>query len=597
MTLKSRYKKFLKLSRLASVTIREFGFSYFINAAYLQLKREKLAIFSPDPDFPRKEQPYSQVKAYHEWLRIHQIHAFEEKEFEEELSKFSKLPTIAVILQVTERNKDQLKESLKSIISQPYRNLKVYLHSSDEDIRDASELMSSTKSSISHQILITSNDLNQLCMSINEDYMMFMTSGDLLTKNALYLIIKSLNSTNENYDIIYSDEDQLSENRRINPFFKPDWSPDLFLSYDYISNFYLVNSKIFIQSGGFNDKLLETNHYDLLLRLTEITDKICHIPTVLISCEKRIRSATIYEKEVLEVLSRTLKRRNLEGIPKKGKIENTFKIDLTLKNEPKVSIIIPTKDNFDLLQRCIKTLKIKTSYKNYEIIIIDNNSSNKETLSYLTSLPHNIIRYQHPFNFSKMNNLVASKLSTDYLLFLNDDTAILEPEWLTEMVKICQQKGIGIVGAKLVFSNNMIQHAGMVILPSGAGFHPLQGVNGNNPGYFGSLNTVRNCSSVTGACLLIKKEVFDMIGGFDNNFDLYYGDTDLCLKTIERGYRVVYTPYARILHEGSSKIKEHSTRFYTVENHYHFVKKWPMVKKGDPFYNPNLTWDYKIDIS
>ncbi|TSA18895.1 MAG: glycosyltransferase, partial [Nitrosopumilales archaeon] len=209
--------------------------------------------------------------------------------------------------------------------------------------------------------------------------------------------------------------------------------------------------------------------------------------------------------------------------------------------------------------------------------------------------PYTVIKYNSPFNFSKINNIGASNASGDYLLFLNDDTAPLESNWLSEMLSLGLQKNIGIVGPKLVLGNNTIQHAGLTFLKTGAGFHPLQGVDSDSAGYFYTLNVVRNFSAVTGACLLINKKIFDQVGGFSEEFDLYYGDADLCLKVLKYGYRVVYTPYAKLLHQGSSSIKEQTRSFFAVENHYMFIKKWPYLKNGDPFYNPNLTWDYRID--
>ena len=195
---------------------------------------------------------------------------------------------------------------------------------------------------------------------------------------------------------------------------------------------------------------------------------------------------------------------------------------------------------------------------------------------------------------SKICNLAASHATGDYLLFLNDDAAPLEREWLSEMLSICQQENVGIVGAKLVLASNAIQHAGVALLETGAAFHPMQRLDGNSKGYFGFLNVIRNCSAVTGACLLIRKKIFDKVNGFDDKFDLYYQDVDLCLKVEKEGRRIVYTPYALLLHQGSSSIKKQSRAFFAVENHYKFLKKWPNLRKGDPYYNTNFGWDYKI---
>jgi GT2 family glycosyltransferase len=195
-----------------------------------------------------------------------------------------------------------------------------------------------------------------------------------------------------------------------------------------------------------------------------------------------------------------------------------------------------------------------------------------------------------------MNNLAVKESSGDLLLFLNDDTKVLDPNWLDELVSVCMQSDVGAVGPKLIFSDNTIQHAGMVFLNTGAGFHPGMRLEKNTDTYHNIINVMRDYSAVTGACLLVKKDVFTKIGGFDDQFDVYYGDSDLCLKIIESGYRVVYTPFTELLHEGSNSIQfwHSGASFFDVENHQLFLKKWSYLKNGDPFYNSNLDWDYSI---
>ena len=216
-------------------------------------------------------------------------------------------------------------------------------------------------------------------------------------------------------------------------------------------------------------------------------------------------------------------------------------------------------------------------------------------MEYYDSLDCKIISYAEPFNFSKMNNLGYTKSHGDYILCLNDDTKALDPDWLTEMVSICQQNDVGIVGAKLLHSNGTIQHAGAVFLKSGSGFHVFENILEKDTGFFNMHNMIRNFSAVTGACLLIKNTIFEKINGYDDDFDLFYGDADLCLKTLKAGFHVVYTPYARLLHEGSTTIKKNSESFFAIENHLHFIKKWSYLKHGDPFYNFNLGWNYTIE--
>lgn len=591
-----RYKKIAKLARLSSTYIQEFGVRNFCNIAWYELKKNRISIFTPESS-ELISHVTSENNSYKQWLLNHSTNGEFELRIRTELQSFVKKPQITLAITINQNNKSHLKRTLISIVNQIYDDWSIVLVFPDTLSREINEIIASVSyfNGITNSKMSQTNSLNNILNELN-DFIAFFNCGQIISRDALFRVVKSLNE-NSNHDIIYSDEDEIDENEeRINPFFKPDWSPDLFLGFDYISNFYIIRTQLLRKSSGFNEQFGDAIHYELLLRLTEITEKICHIPSVLISIDKYHKSKAHVEKNNKDALVTTLTRRGLKANIVTGLIHNTFRIKYSLDKEPKVSIIIPTKDQKNILKRCITSIERKTSYKNYEIIIMDNNSAKEETISYLKSLPYTIIKYNSPFNFSKINNLAASHASGDYILFLNDDTAALQDDWLTEMVSICQQEKIGIVGAKLVLHNNSIQHAGLTFLKTGAGFHPLQGVNADSPGYFGFLNVIRNYSAVTGACLLISKKIFNEINGYDEKFDLYYGDADLCIKTLKKGYRVVYTPHAKLIHQGSSSIKEHARSFFAVENHYDFIKKWPYLKNGDPFYNPNLTWDFKIEV-
>ncbi len=244
----------------------------------------------------------------------------------------------------------------------------------------------------------------------------------------------------------------------------------------------------------------------------------------------------------------------------------------------------------------MRSIEYNTNYKNYEIIIIDNNSTKTEVKKYLKSLPYTVLNYNENFNFSKINNFAVSKSSGEYLLFLNDDVEVLGSNWLNEMMGICQQKDVGAVGPKLLTRINKIQHAGMVFLKNGFFFHPFDSESHNSTIQFNFINLIRECSSVTGACLLTKRKIFDAVFGFDEQFDVFYGDSDLCFKIREHGLKIIYNPNAILRHDGSTKIRQAVRLFIPVENHHSFVNKWKNVKHGDPFYNPNLGWDYSINL-
>ncbi|MGI0011132.1 MAG: glycosyltransferase family 2 protein, partial [Nitrosopumilaceae archaeon] len=574
--------------------INEFGFRFFLISAIHELKRYKLEVFKSEhviiniPEQSREEQ-------YQVWLHINNINSEKEKELKDQLKKIDLIPKLILIISINKENKQYLMESLNSIKNQIYSKVEIWLNvptSITEEVNNILKKASSEEFKIQQR-----NYIQDILANAGGDFVMFMNSGDVLTKDASFRMIQFLNKFPDT-DIIYSDEDRIDPNGiRSEPFFKPDWSPDTFLCLDYISNFYIVKQNL-LGEYKIIDEYGNAKHYDLLLKISEKHKKIVHIPTILVSIRKinYLQSKDSFEEYGSIVISNALKRRNIDGKVDKGIIAHTFRPVYNLKNNPKVSIIIPTKDNKGLLVRCINSLK-KTEYKNFEIIIIDNGSVKTETRSYLKSLPYLVLKYNSQFNFAKMNNVAASRATGDYLLFMNDDVAVLEPTWLTEMLSVCQLNEVGVVGPKLVYAHNTIQHAGISFLKTGAGFHPLTGVPSDSDAYFGFLNIIRNCSAVTGACLLIKKKLFEDVGGFDEKFDLYYNDADLCQKVASKGYKIVYTPFAKLLHQGASTIKEYSSSFFAVENWYHFIKKWPLLKNGDPFYNPNLGWDYKLELN
>ena len=396
-------------------------------------------------------------------------------------------------------------------------------------------------------------------------------------------------------EIIYTDNDYFDKKTgaRSSPFFKPDWSPYLFRSMNYFKPFCVIKTET-LKKLTFDDLSESLPFYDITIRAAEIAKQITHHNFPICTVMKK-RVPVNYNEDVKKIILNHLHRIKISGTVHQGIVPNTFKIEYAYENKPLVSIIIPTKNNEKILRRCIKSLEENTTYKNWEIIIIDNNSTEKLTKLYYDLLPYKIISYNEPFNFSKMNNLAVKHAKGDLLLFLNDDTKIINPNSLEEMVHLCCQKDVGAVGAKLVFSDQTIQHAGIIFLKTGAGFHPFQRINEKLGGYHNLMNVTKECSAVTGACLLTKKEIFERVNQFDESFDLYYGDADLCLKIIESGYHVLYTPHAKLLHEESYSIQKNSDFHFAVENHHHFVEKWPFLHDGDPYYNSNLGWNYSLD--
>ena len=583
------WKKFKKLFIIAKSIILSYGFRYFIYVVKLELKKQGISIFSPDETpIPLFLQP-SFKEQYHNFLK----HI--NNKLENELSNpHSFLPSISMILFFDTKNSNELKHTLDSISQQTYLNWEIILvpiNNEQKIPQSIFEIIKKQKFKIS---LFENKSTELIKMILNSDveYIGFLHVGTILSKFCLSEFIRTINKEKDS-DILYFDHDSIDENGfHKDPFFKPDWSPYLLKSMNYLSPFHIIKKEI-IEKTNPDYKLKKCFDFDILLQSIEISKKITHISLPLCSIMTS-SSQNFNENCIISVLTNHFKRIKINSKISPGIVKNTFRLSFELEHKPKVSIIIPTKNNVKILKRCIDSIAKKTNYKNFEIIII-NNSDDLETIKNdIQSISYNLISYTENFNFSKINNLAVKHSSGDLLLFLNDDTKILDPNWLDELVSVILQKDVGVVGPKLVLSDGTIQHAGIAFLKTGSGFHPFMRHIENSDSYHGLLNSMRDCSAVTGACLMIKKEIFNKIGGFDNQFDVYYGDTDLCFKVIEAGYRIVYTPFTKLLHEGSLTIKNSNISHFDVENHLSFLKKWPHIKNGDPYYNTNLDWGYSL---
>ena len=581
----TRGDKIKKIANLSSNIIEEYGIGYFLKVATYEIWKQKLNLLRPDATpkiFLENEMEKHAVKSYVNFLKKNML-VLTEDEIKKTVDELNYKPKFTILIEFDKKN---IKSLLESIQSQFYADYEIIIFSQDKIA-----LNESTIENIA-EIKFISN-INDLLENIQGDFVCILDKMAVLSNDALFRISTFLNNHLDS-EIIYTDSDYFEKKtgNRINPFFKPDWSPYLFSCMNYFRPFCLIKTEI-LKKLTFNDISETLPLYDIIVRATETTKKITHYSFPICTAKEEYVTNR-YDEEQKKIISNHLRRKKIDATVHQGLLPNTFKIEYANENQPLVSIIIPTKNNQKILRRCIKSLEENTTYKNWEIIIIDNNSTEKLTKLYYDLLPYKIISYNEPFNFSKMNNLAVKHAKGDLLLFLNDDTEIINPNSLEEMVRLCCQKDVGAVGAKLVFSDQTIQHAGIIFLKTGAGFHPFQRINEKLGGYHNLMNVTKECSAVTGACLLTKKEIFERVNQFDESFDLYYGDADLCLKIIENGYHILYTPYAKLLHEGSYSIQKHSDFHFAVENHHHFVEKWPLLHDGDPYYNSNLGWNYSL---
>jgi glycosyltransferase involved in cell wall biosynthesis len=559
--------------------------------------------------------------AYSIYLKQHPLTEYDLNKMKVDLNTLEYSPKISIITPVYNVDNIWLEKAITSVINQIYENWELCLvddASTESHIRETLEKYQKTDSRIKVKYLIENEGIsgasNKALSLATGEFAGFLDHDDEFSVNALFEVVKLLNE-HPDADMIYSDEDHIdSKEKLINPHFKPDWSPDMFLSSMYTCHFGVYRRQLIDNIGGFRKGFEGSQDYDLVLRLTEKTDRIYHIPKILYHWRKtpgstaaRYQAKGYADTNAIKALEDSLKRRNIKGEVLSGKFPGLFRIRRKIDGNPEVSIIIPTKDRSDILRKCLESIKKKTIYKNYEIIIVDNNSKDGHTKNYLemTRKAHNIriLKYEYPFNFSAINNYAARNSNSEYLLFLNNDIEVISPEWLSAMLEHAQRREVGAVGCKLIYPNNTIQHAGVILgitgtpgLPGVAG-HSHKHLPNESRGYFHRPHMIQNFSAVTAACMMVRKDVFEEVGGFEEKLGIAFNDVDLCLKIRQKGYLIVYTPYAELYHHeslsrGYEDNLEKQKRF-SGEVRYMGEKWGKIIDQGDPYYNPNLSLEHE----
>jgi GT2 family glycosyltransferase len=424
------------------------------------------------------------------------------------------------------------------------------------------------------------------------EFIGFLDHDDLLEPDALFEQVKFLQS-HRDADLIYSDEDKLTEEGLEAPIFKPDWSPDFFRSGNYICHFTVLRRELLREIGGFRSEFDGAQDYDLFFRVVERTSRVHHIPRVLYHWRRSEASTAdnIRRKPKSLETGRLAVEAHLKrtGVPGHVAVDwrtHAYSVKRDIPEPKRISIIIPVRDRVDLLRRCLASLTSHTRYEPYEIVIVDNDSQSVEMREYLSQLEHRVLRFSGPFNYSAMNNLAAEQTDSPWLLFLNNDTEIVEAGWLSALAEHVQRPEVGAAGARLLYGDDTVQHAGVVVGVGGIAEHAFRGFPADSPGVCRQLQVTRNYSAVTGACLLTRRDVFEEIGGFDEEkLPVTFSDVDLCLKMRRAGYLIVYTPFARLYHH------ESSSRRLSVEPRetQAMRERWGDVLANDPYYNPNLS--------
>lgn len=545
---------------------------------------------------------------YPAWLRNNRLRASDMKRLRAEQARFGYRPLVSVVLPVYDPEERWLELALDSVLSQVYPRWELCVcddASTREHVREVLARYERLDDRIKVRHLEQNRGIsgasNEALSLAAGEFVTLLDHDDELEPDALFEVVRLLQEHPE-ADLIYTDEDKMDEEgNRSAPHFKPGWSPDLLLCHNYITHLSVFRESILTEIGGFREGTEGSQDYDLILRFTERTDDIHHIHKVLYHW-RMVEGSTALSSEgkgytherSRRVLAEALQRRGLKGSVEDGHGRNFFRVKLDIDGFPKVSIVIPTRDNLSLLKNCIESIERLTSYRNYEILIVDNDSTDPQTLKYLSSTPHQVLRYEGEFSHSGANNLAASRAGGEYLLFLNDDTEVISGEWLEAMLRHAQRPDVGAVGAKLLYSNDRIQHAGLFTgvggpWNPGVAAHSHQYYPAGSTGYVGALKTTRNYNAVTGACMMVRRAVFEETGGFDEqDLPIAFNDVDLCLRLRTRGHLVVYTPYARLYHHEAAS-RGYGSNPASAQAAEYVKRRWDGVLDDDPYYNRNFS--------
>lgn len=435
------------------------------------------------------------------------------------------------------------------------------------------------------------------------DYIALLDHDDELAPHALYALAEEI-VAHPDAEVLYSDEDKIDEHGgRYEPYFKPEWNPDLFDSQNYLGHLSCVRTSLVRELGGFRTDCEGSQDYDLLLRATGRISaaRIRHLPHVLYhwrSIQGSTAAATANKSYAVDAALKALRDRDPACTVSEGAFPTTYRVAHPLPAEPPlVTLIIPTRDRLALLEQAIRSILQKTTYPRFEILVVDNQSADPATLAYLQELQRSgqarVIRYEAPFNFSAINNFAVRQARGELVGLINNDIEVIEPDWLTEMVSQAVRPQIGAVGCKLLYPDDTLQHVGVILGLFGVGGHVFKQLPRDASGYFGRAQLVQDLSACTAACLVLRKSVYEEVGGLDeHNLGIAFNDVDFCMKIAQAGYRNLYTPYAVLYHHESASrgyedTPEKQARF---QREVEFMKqKWGTTLEQDPAYSPNLS--------
>ncbi|MDO4267735.1 MAG: glycosyltransferase family 2 protein [Eubacteriales bacterium] len=596
-----RMEKIRDLMNMETVRVAvEFGRKHGLKALFLKSKH-KIQGFDNDYD-------------YGEWYNLTKPSG--EELAAQRRTKFPCEPLFSIVIPAYKTPEKYLREMLDSILAQTYQNWEVCLVNGSPEgegklVDRVMKQYTAQDARFRYQDLGRnlgiSGNTNAAIQMAKGDYVILADHDDTLPEHALYEVAAAVNSHPE-CDVIYSDEDKLDMDggALFDPHFKPDFNPDLLTSVNYICHLFVVKRELLEQTGGFRHQYDGAQDYDFIFRCTEKAKGIYHIPKVLYHwrCHQQSTASNPESKlYAFEAGSRAIMAHYERcGIPaekvEKGVDFGIYHTFFKIQGNPLVSVVIPNKDHRQDLDLCIRSIMERASYRNLEFVVIENNSQDPETFSYYERLQKEfsnvrVVRWEREFNYSAINNFGAGFAKGEYLLFLNNDTEIISPRLFEEMLGFCQRPDVGIVGARLLYQDDTIQHAGVVVGFGGIAGHTFIGLHQAENSYFHRAMCAQDYSAVTAACMMTKASVFRDAGGFTEELAVAFNDIDYCMKVRALGKLVVYAPYALMYHyesksRGLEDTPEKVARFNREVAI--FARRWPdILKNGDPYYNPNLT--------
>ena len=557
---------------------------------------------------------------YNRWRKCHKLTPAEEER--QKRKRFDYEPTISILVPLYCTPAKYLSELVESVQKQTYGKWELCLSDGSglgkmehTYIEECMKTDSRIKLIVSEKALPIAENTNKALEIASGEFIAFADHDDLLAKDALYECVKLIND-NPDAEIIYTDEDKVSMDGKnfFQPHFKSDFNLDLLRSMNYICHFFVVKKSVQEQAGLLRKEYNGAQDYDFVLRCIEKSEHIYHIPKILYHWRAHQDSTAenpeskMYAFEAgKRAIEAHLERTGKKGVVSMGQDLGLYRVQYLMEEQPFVSILIPNKDHKEDLERCVESLYHVSTYVNFEIIIIENGSNEEKTFRYyeqLCAMYDNVKvvtwKSDKGFNFSALNNFGARYAEGEYLLFLNNDTEIMEKDSILEMVSHAKRKEVGAVGARLYYPDGTVQHAGVIVGLGGIAGHAFKDFPRQNGGYFYRSFCAQEYSAVTAACMVMSKALFDEIGGFDEQLKVAFNDIDLCMKIRKKDKLIVYTPYAELYHyesksRGLENTKEKVQRFNSEVEY--FAKKWKNeLSVGDPYYNVNLTLE-KHDFS